>query len=60
MSSPDLVIPMPHPTSMRMEDSLSVDTIIQFIVDLDTDFLIGEGDYTTFIQTPRMPPLTGA
>ncbi|THF97261.1 hypothetical protein TEA_008089 [Camellia sinensis var. sinensis] len=58
--SPDPVVPMPPPASMRIADSLSVDAIIQFMVGLDADFFRGEGDYTTFIQTYLMPSLTGA
>ncbi|GMP66529.1 hypothetical protein CsSME_00026852 [Camellia sinensis var. sinensis] len=55
----DSIIPMSPPESMRSADSLSVDTVTQFMVGLDADYFRAKGDYTTFIQTHLMPPLTG-
>ncbi|GMP69062.1 hypothetical protein CsSME_00028458 [Camellia sinensis var. sinensis] len=59
MGVPDLVISMAPPESMRSTKSLSVEEVIQFMVGLDVDFFRAEGDYTDFILTHLMPPLTG-
>ncbi|GMP69061.1 hypothetical protein CsSME_00028457 [Camellia sinensis var. sinensis] len=55
----DLVIPMAPPESMRSTKSLSVEEVIQFMVGLDVDFFRVGDDYTDFILTHLMPPLTG-
>lgn len=52
-------VPAPSPASMRTADSLPVEAIVQYMAGLDVDFFRGVGDYTTFIQTHLMPPLTG-
>ena len=46
--------------SMRIADSPPVEANIQFMVGQDTDLFHGVKDYTQFIWTHLMPPLTGA
>ncbi|GMP69064.1 hypothetical protein CsSME_00028460 [Camellia sinensis var. sinensis] len=59
MGVSDLVIPMAPAESMRSTESLSIEEVIQFMVGQDVDFFRAEGDYTDFILTHLMPPLTG-
>lgn len=60
MGLPNPVVSMPPPASMSIADSLSVDTVIQFMIGLDVEFFREKGDYATFIQTYLMPALMGA
>ncbi|KAL7181420.1 hypothetical protein ACSBR1_040329 [Camellia fascicularis] len=56
---PTPVVLMPPSAFIRIVDSLSTEAIIQYMVGLDADYFRGEGNYTTFIRTLLMPPLTG-
>ncbi|KAI8032895.1 hypothetical protein LOK49_LG01G03919 [Camellia lanceoleosa] len=58
LSSLAQFLPMAPPASMRETHKLFEEEVIQFMVGLDVDFFHMEGDYTTFIQTHLMPPLT--
>ncbi|XP_028054900.1 uncharacterized protein LOC114259096 [Camellia sinensis] len=44
---------------MQAIESLSPQEIINFMRGTDVDLFIGEEDYTTYLQTYLMPPLTG-
>ncbi|THG16071.1 hypothetical protein TEA_005606 [Camellia sinensis var. sinensis] len=57
---PTSVVPAPPPTSMTIANSLPVEVIVQFMAGQDARLFHGVGDYTEFIKTHIMPPLTGA
>ncbi|XP_028090384.1 uncharacterized protein LOC114290642 [Camellia sinensis] len=59
LSLPAPYILMAPPASIRETHRLSEDEVIEFMVGLDADHFLMEGDYVTFIQMHLMPPLTG-
>lgn len=50
---------MPPPTYMRITERYTMQEMIDFTKGWDADFFRLKGDYTAFIQTYLMPPLTG-
>lgn len=49
MGLSDPIVLMALLESTRSADSLSVDVVIQFMVGLDADYFMAEGDCVTFI-----------
>ncbi|GMQ10972.1 hypothetical protein CsSME_00053766 [Camellia sinensis var. sinensis] len=59
MGLPEQVVSMAPPPFMRATERLIFQEMIQFTEGLEADYFRGEGDYSTFIRTHLMPPLTG-
>ncbi|GMP54659.1 hypothetical protein CsSME_00019746 [Camellia sinensis var. sinensis] len=57
---PESVVPMPPPTYMRATEKFIFQEMMNFTRGWGANFFLVEGDYTPFIQTYLMPPLTGA